>query len=1162
MGKTILLIGIGGTGCTVVERLSRKLKKRTDDAVLSLAVDTDLQALSGLTGSNVIPMTDEENLGTVVDRLGAETLSSWFPCDWERDHTEFLKTLDMAKGANQWRAKALLSFTAFLHNDNVRGRLYEILGGISTEDTVDIYVAASLAGGTGSGLFVPFTLYVKKVLAEQGKTVGKTFASLACQDIFNELLSAEQRVKTSANEYAALRELHAVGLVAGDERPLEERMKKPLAHFCIGDESDTQLGVLFNSEYTAEEERVAAPFDRVFLMDRIPGVTSVAMHLDVMADALLPVCDGTFAFAEEAVDEELKATDAVYGGISSLEIHYPEHSIIDYITKRRVFETVTERLTYFPNLVEASVQQKIREMRSFGTPITDGIALYVGAVLECADEVLCHSRNEQSLLARDAESVEAPTEIFDVRYTGLITPLFRFFEACFPCESGERLQKLIDECFLGEPTPEKGEKKKSARERKAENKKFLLNKAREAEDLILSYYKHGVDTVLAQRTAADSGMHAVDREGVIPSLIKAVLEEVGISLNPVLGLVRLCQFYIYAKSVFSGAGTQFLDYAGASFDKEKYVPQGYERDRSRYGRAQEGRFYQLAGGDASLASGNASEKRLLGCDIKNIVDQLCDEFSKQLGAALVSAIEETILAYRKIFSGLNLYTADYSMEVRLALNMGCGESSLSFNVASDHDCKQLKYGEYIENGADDAAEDVFLGQLFCRVASAASQGTISQKTLLDFESWQHEQVRKYVEGLPKQTVLQRLLEAGAEAGARTPTQSGSAAFRRSLRFAVVPLHLRAAESTESRCGIRIESRLLVSPVAAQYVYDKREEWEIPGADPADAVQHLMFLLGEYEVIVQISDAVPDDKMYVVRYTLDNPMHVVRSVDELHSDGAAYRHYGKALGMMVEQGTQMWNPHLCRGMEKYGSLPYINPRMQKLGEDMEIKSVLYGLSSSELFLIPSETTDELLYAVAENGLVRAIALEEQSIAADDYISLFLWVRKNEAFLKKWSAKYDAWAASLKQYLPAQGFGAMSCGELKRAITDSPLIRAFRENLFGQKNAPDGIPCDNLIEFAYRVGQAETAVGCDGLAQKILALAQRTMEDFCIFRFGEEEKEASVAVCEWQRSAFEATLLSPERNDAKRGARLLAWAQENNAFLPYLNTQEPFEDDEIE
>ena len=1162
MGKTTLLIGIGGTGCAVVERLSRKLKTRTDAAVLSLAVDTDAQTLEGVSYSHVIPMTSEENLGSVVERLGEENLSSWFPCDWDRDHTEFLKTLDMSRGANQWRAKSLLSFADFLHNDNARGRLHELLGSIPAEDAVDLYVAASLAGGTGSGLLAPFTLYVKKVLAEQGKTVEAAFASLACQDIFSEFLSAEQRVKTSANAYAALRELHAMGLVAGDRRPIEEKMKKSLAHFCIGDENDTQMGVLFNAEWVSEDEQITAPFDRVFLTDKIPGVTSVAMHTDVMADALLPVCDGTFAFAGEAVAENLKSTDAVYGGLSSLEIHYPEHSIVNYITKKRVFETISGSLSYFPRLVEESIRRRISEMRSYGRNATDGIDLYVETVLECADEILGRSRNEQSLLARDDESVESATETFDVRYTDLINPLYRFFETCFPSRCGARLQELIEECFREEPVPEKGEKKKSPRVRKAECKQFLLDTAREAEVQIKALYKHGLDTVFGQRDEAANGMHKVDGEGVIPSMIKAVLSEENTSLNPVLGLVRLCQFYVHLQWSFNDAEVLFTDRENVSFEKENYLPHNCEEERSRYGRADRRRFYRLAEGEESLAGREFSERELLGSDIKQIVEQMCDEFSKQLGLLLIAAVEKAILGYRAIFSGLNLYIEDYEFDVRMALNAECGESSLSFNIASDQTCKQLRYNEYIENRADAAAQDVFLGQMFCSLSFEASSGAVAQKILSGFESWQRDRVCEYVESLPRQTVLQRLLEAGAGAGERTPTQSGSAAFRRSLRFAVAPLHLRAAEPTASQPGIRIESRLLVSPAAAQYVYDKREEWEIPGADPADAVQHLMFLLGEYEVSVRISDAVPDDKMYVVRYTLDNPMHVLRAVDELHNDGTAYKHYCKAIGMMVEQGTQMWNPHLCRGMEKYGKLPYINPRMQKMGEDMEIKAVLYGLASSELFLIPAETDGELIYAVAENGLIHSIDLDEQSIVADDYVSLFVWVRENEAFLKKWSEKYDAWTASQKQRLPAQGFGTISRGELKRAITGSPLIRAFRENLFGQKNAPDGIPQDNLIEFAYRIGQTEQADDCTSLAARVLSMGQRTMEDFCTFRFGEEEKEAVAVICEWERAAFEETLLSPERNDSRRGARLLAWAQEQNAFLPYLNTQETPVDDEIQ
>ena len=109
MGRQILLLGIGQSGCTVAELFSNKLNK-DGSVVHAFSVDTDERTLSKTSSSSVISMTNDGSLYSVVEELGAEKISSWFPCDWENDHSDFIKNLDMKTGSNLWRMKAFLSF--------------------------------------------------------------------------------------------------------------------------------------------------------------------------------------------------------------------------------------------------------------------------------------------------------------------------------------------------------------------------------------------------------------------------------------------------------------------------------------------------------------------------------------------------------------------------------------------------------------------------------------------------------------------------------------------------------------------------------------------------------------------------------------------------------------------------------------------------------------------------------------------------------------------------------------------------------------------------------------------------------------------------------------------------------------------------------------------
>ena len=63
MGKKVLLIGIGQTGCSVAELFSNKMNK---DGAVAVGIDTDEITLGAMNNALAIPMTDEGSLLSVV----------------------------------------------------------------------------------------------------------------------------------------------------------------------------------------------------------------------------------------------------------------------------------------------------------------------------------------------------------------------------------------------------------------------------------------------------------------------------------------------------------------------------------------------------------------------------------------------------------------------------------------------------------------------------------------------------------------------------------------------------------------------------------------------------------------------------------------------------------------------------------------------------------------------------------------------------------------------------------------------------------------------------------------------------------------------------------------------------------------------------------------
>jgi hypothetical protein len=173
--RQILLIGIGQTGSIIAESFLNKMNKR-GVFCRALAIDTDIRALSEISGPQKVYMVEDGSIEDVVKKLGEKDVMRYFPCDWENDRSMLIKGVDMRNGANLWRMKAFLAFNSFLSDTEKVAEFYATLDAV-VEDCkdggeIELYTAASLAGGTGSGLLLPVVLYVKRYLKEKGVKTG------------------------------------------------------------------------------------------------------------------------------------------------------------------------------------------------------------------------------------------------------------------------------------------------------------------------------------------------------------------------------------------------------------------------------------------------------------------------------------------------------------------------------------------------------------------------------------------------------------------------------------------------------------------------------------------------------------------------------------------------------------------------------------------------------------------------------------------------------------------------------------------------------------------------------------------------------------------------------------------------------------------------------
>ena len=214
--KSVLILGVGGTGSRAVNLLQKKInrmKAQEDVNIVSVVLDTNAADEKNIDTATIVSLSDNVTVKTVRERLGAAVCNDWFPQD------SIFDSNNISIGAGQWRKQSYLAFLnamAGSQKKNLDQALEKLADKSTSSISIDVYTVASLAGGTGSGSFIPLTLYVKKRIREMfgEKTTIHARAMLACPDIYEAKQNDPLNITSIyANAYAILRELNAINQV-------------------------------------------------------------------------------------------------------------------------------------------------------------------------------------------------------------------------------------------------------------------------------------------------------------------------------------------------------------------------------------------------------------------------------------------------------------------------------------------------------------------------------------------------------------------------------------------------------------------------------------------------------------------------------------------------------------------------------------------------------------------------------------------------------------------------------------------------------------------------------------------------------------------------------------------------------------------------------------
>lgn len=341
MATKTLLVGLGGTGCEIVSRVKKKIGTANPDIqFVGLDTDTDWDGVEGL---EVIHTSREM---TVAEYLkNTENWQEWFP------NNPSLMNHNMINGAAQIRPLSRLAFAETISSNRL-GVLMDAIQNLNiVSNNADAYnirimIVSSLAGGTGSGMFIQTAMFLRDYINNTYAKNPLIRGLFALPDLFvNTLGSDVQAQSVYANAYGALKELNAINEICLSHDPLAEQIKM-------------KIDDLFDSE----RDRLNAgkkPFDFIFFVDNINSrgmvMSSLEEYKELMTTATYMQVYSPMTARGDSREDNSMITIAtgngkpLYGSVGASKIVYPYEDIAYYCGLRATIESIDNTWSFVDN---------------------------------------------------------------------------------------------------------------------------------------------------------------------------------------------------------------------------------------------------------------------------------------------------------------------------------------------------------------------------------------------------------------------------------------------------------------------------------------------------------------------------------------------------------------------------------------------------------------------------------------------------------------------------------------------------------------------------------------------------------------------------------------------------------------------------------------------
>lgn len=274
-----LIIGLGGIGSEIVERIElrtqnkeKNYKKYVRDNIQFVIMDTDESSIrerrkNGYEGY-CVSLSGDVSVGKCLE-WDDDARNNWFPAD------NIFKNKSIAEGAGQVRAISRLAFQRSIRigaltplHDAIESLFQQSIS--FTEQELKVILVSTVAGGTGSGVFLPLAMYLKDYMKNKySASEVKIDTCLILPEILESLQSnRNERNNLYSNGYAALKEV-SYFMYKTDNN--------------IRDAVSIKLPKEYNEKLIKHTE---SPFDFCFLFGRLTRKKRMLGTLEVYKEAI------------------------------------------------------------------------------------------------------------------------------------------------------------------------------------------------------------------------------------------------------------------------------------------------------------------------------------------------------------------------------------------------------------------------------------------------------------------------------------------------------------------------------------------------------------------------------------------------------------------------------------------------------------------------------------------------------------------------------------------------------------------------------------------------------------------------------------------------------------------------------------------------------------